>query len=88
MLERGLRLPGNELSEEKIAARGTLLREQLQVGDPAFRKACLNLLIDRVEVDDAEVRIRGPKSALAVAASGNLPKLSDGVPSFVQPAIP
>ena len=68
MLERELRLPDNELSAEKIAARGTLLREQLQVGDLAFRKACLNLLIDCAEVDDAEVRIRGPKSALAVAA--------------------
>ena len=88
MLERELRLPGNQLSEEKIAARGTLLRERLQVGDLTFRKARLNLLIGRVEVDDAEVRIRGPKSAPAAAASGNLPKLSDGVPSFVQPGIP
>jgi site-specific DNA recombinase len=84
MLERELRLPGNQLSADKIAACGTLLREQLQNGDPAFRKAYLNLLIDQVEVDDSEVRIRGPKSALAAAASGKLPKPSDGVPSFVR----
>jgi site-specific DNA recombinase len=84
MLERELRLPGNQLSVEKIATCGTLLREQLQNGDPAFRKAYLNLLIDRIEVDDAEVRLRGPKSALAAAASGELPKPSDGVPSFVR----
>jgi hypothetical protein len=72
------------LSAEKIAACGTLLREQLQNGDPAFRKAYLNLLIDQVEVDDAEIRIRGPKSALAAVASGKLSKPSDGVPSFVR----
>jgi site-specific DNA recombinase len=84
MLERELRLPGNQLSVERIATCGTLLREQLQNGDPAFRKAYLNLLIDRIEVDDAEVRLRGPKSALAAAASGELPKPSDGVPSFVR----
>ena len=84
MLESEVRLPGNQLSAEKVAACGTLLREQLQNGDPAFPRAYLNLLIDQVEVDDAEVRIRGPKSALAAAASGKLPKPLDGVPSFVR----
>ena len=84
LLERELRLPGNQLSAEKVAACGMLLREQLRKGEPAFRKAYLNLLIDRVEVDDAEIRIRGPKSALAAAASGILPKPSDGVPSYVR----
>jgi site-specific DNA recombinase len=72
------------MSAEKIAVCGTLLREQLQNGDPAFRKAYLNLLIDRIEVDDAEIRIQSPKSALAAAASGRLPKPSDGVPSCVR----
>jgi hypothetical protein len=84
MLERELRLPGDQLSPEKIEACGRLLRDQLQNGDTAFRKAYLNLLVDRIEVDDAEVRIRGPKSVLAGAASGRLPNPSVAVPSFVR----
>ena len=84
MIERELRLPGNQLSPEKIEACGRLLRDQLQNGDTAFRKAYLNLLVDRIEVDDLEVRIRGPKSALASAASGRLPRPSEAVPSFVR----
>jgi site-specific DNA recombinase len=84
LLERELHLSGNQLSAEKIAAFGTLLRERLQNGDPAFRKAYLNLPIDQAEVDDAEVRIRGPKPALAATASGKLPRPSNGVPSIVR----
>lgn len=73
-----------QLKVERLAAFGNALRQQLANGDVQFRKAYLNLFIDRVEVDDAEVRICGPKAALARAASGGLPKPSDGVPSFVR----
>ena len=67
-----------------IAAFGTLLREQLKNGSIEFRKAYLNLFIDRIEVDDTEIRIRGPVSALAGGASGKLPRPSDAVPSYVR----
>jgi len=84
LLERELKAQGYELTPERLAAFGRVLREQLASGDVQFRKAYLNLFIDRIEVDDAEVRICGPKAALAKAASGALPKPSDSVPSFVR----
>ena len=84
LLERELRAQGYQLTPERLAAFGTLLREQLEKRDVALRKVYLHLFIDRVEVDDAEIRIRGPKSALTKAASGVFPKPSDGVPSFVR----
>jgi hypothetical protein len=43
----------------------------------------LNLFIDRIKLDDTEVRIRGPVAALAGGASGTLPKPSDAVPNYV-----
>ena len=64
--------------------KASTLREQLKNGDVQFRKAYLNLFIDRIEVDDVEVRICGPKAALAKAASGSLRKPSDAVPRFVR----
>ena len=83
-LERELNAQGYELTPERLAALGTALREQLVNGDAQFRKAYLNLFIDRIEVDDAEIRLCGSKSTLAKAASGALPRPSDGVPSFVR----
>ncbi len=84
LLERELNAQAYQLTPDTIAAFGTLLREQLKNGSVEFRKAYLNLFIDRIEVDDTEVRIRGPVSALAGAASGKLPKPSDAVPSYVR----
>jgi hypothetical protein len=46
--------------------------ESLTTGSTPFRKAYLRSLIDVVEVDDAQVRIKGSKDVLerAVLASG------------------
>src|SRR4029077_54422 len=84
LLERELNAHAYQLTPETIAAFGTLLREQLKNGSVEFRKAYLNLFIDRIEVDDSEIRIRGPVAALAGGASGKLPKPSDAVPSYVR----
>jgi hypothetical protein len=35
------------------------MREKLTIGDIPFRKAYLGSLVDRIEVDDGEVRIVG-----------------------------
>ena len=84
LLERELNTQAYQLTPEKIVTFGTLLREQLKNGSVEFRKAYLNLFIDRIEVDDSEIRIRGPVAALAGGASGKLPKPSDAVPSYVR----
>src|SRR5689334_17120800 len=83
-LERELNSQSYQLTPHTIAAFGTLLRDQLKSGSVEFRKAYLNLFIDRIEVDDTEIRIRGPVAALAGVASGKLPKPSDAVPSYVR----
>jgi hypothetical protein len=48
------------------------MREKLTTGEVPFRKAYLNAIIDRVEVDDGEIRIVGRKDVLerAVLAGG------------------
>ena len=43
------------------------MREKLTAGDIPFRKAYLGALIDRIEIDDREVRIVGRKEALELA---------------------
>jgi len=84
LLEREINAQGYELTPGRPAAFGNVLRDRLASGDIQFRKAYLNLFVDRIEVDDAEIRFCGPKSALAKAASGALPKPSDGVPGYVR----
>jgi len=62
---------------------GRTMREKLTTGDMPFRKAYLGSIIDRVEVDDHEIRIVGRKDVLekAVLASG---RPMPGVRSFVR----
>ena len=47
------------------------MRENLTTGSTPFRKAYLRSLIDVIEVDDAQIRIKGSKDVLerAVLAS-------------------
>ena len=47
------------------------MREQITSGDIAFRKAYLGAIVDRIEVDDRELRISGRNDVLeqAVIAS-------------------
>ena len=49
------------------------MRENLTSGSTPFRKAYLRSLIDVIEVDDAQVRIKGSRDVLekAVLASGS-----------------
>ena len=66
----------------KIAAFGALMRERLTTGEIPFRKAYLGAIIDRVEVDDTQIRIHGRKDILeqaVMAKNGPIP----GVRSFV-----
>ena len=58
------------------------MREKLTTGDIPFRKAYLGSLIDRIEVDDSEVRIVGRKEVLEQAVLASRQGRA-GVHSFV-----
>ncbi len=47
------------------------MRERLTTGDIPFRKAYLGAIIDRVEVDDHQIRICGREDVLEQAVQAN-----------------
>jgi site-specific DNA recombinase len=53
-----------DISPAQIEQFGRLMRERLTTGGIPFRKAYLGAIIDRVEVDDHQIRIRGRKDLL------------------------
>lgn len=80
---RGTSRPAATIAPAKIEAFGNLMRERLTTGDIPFRNAYLGAIIDRVEVDDAIIRIMSRKDVLAAAmASGGTPRAP--VRSFVR----
>ena len=58
------------------------MREKLTTGEVPFRKAYLGSLLDRIEVDDGEVRIVGRKEVLEQAVLASRQDQT-GVHSFV-----
>ena len=56
------------LPAAKLGRFADLMRERLQNAPPEMRKALLRLFVGQVEVGDVEIRIEGPKAALAAAA--------------------
>jgi site-specific DNA recombinase len=78
----GLRL-AVDISPIVVERFGGAMREKLMTGEVPFRKAYLGAIVDRVEVEDRQIRIVGRKDVLehAVLANGGpLP----GVRSFVR----
>ncbi len=71
---RAARRPMVHISPTIVERFGQTMRERLTSGDISFRKAYLGSLIDRVEVDDHEIRIVGRKDVLEQAV------LADGAP--------
>jgi hypothetical protein len=63
---------------DTMAAFGALMRERLTTGDSLFRKAYLGAIIDRVEVDDQQIRICGPKDVLEQAIAANCDPIPGG----------
>jgi site-specific DNA recombinase len=59
------------------------MREKLTGGEISFRKAYLGSIIDRVEVDDRQIRIVGRKDVLEQAIAADGAPVS-GVRSFVR----
>ena len=62
---------------------GQMMREKLTSGEVPFRKAYLGTIVDRVEVDDHEIRIVGRKDVLEQAVLANGGPIP-GVRSFVR----
>ncbi|MGE0850611.1 MAG: hypothetical protein AB7O44_13450 [Hyphomicrobiaceae bacterium] len=58
------------------------MREKLASADNAFRKTYISAIVDRIEVDDDQVRIIGRKEVLEQAVRATMPA-GPGVRSFV-----
>jgi hypothetical protein len=52
--------------------------------ESGFRKAYIRRFVERVEVDDNEIRIRGSHAALVQRIAGRPEEAAGGVPSSVQ----
>ncbi len=83
MAERRVSTPIEAITSRKLEAFAAAVRAQLNDPESAFRKSYLRLFVDRIEVDDAEVRIYGPRSALARALEAQQISADGPVPSFV-----
>ena len=60
------------------------MREALKTGPIEFRRAYLRMFVHRIVVSRREVRISGPKAALAKAASSDVPAPGPEVLSFIR----
>ncbi len=68
-LERQRDLPVRNLTRaQRKAFTGAVRQRLLHPDDPGFRRAYLRQMVARVDVSDSEIRITGPKAALANAA--------------------
>ena len=85
LLEAAAATGAAAITGERLAQLSSAIREMLEHGDPAFRKAYLRLFVEQVVVDDTEIRMRGPVAILAKAATTEGPFPTAGiVPSFVR----
>ena len=67
LAERQQFLPRKALAEKHIRAASKVISNKLRTSDMRFARQYLALFIDRVDVDDDEIRIMGSKAALADA---------------------
>lgn len=81
--DRERAIPRAVPNARRIRAFAMALEKKLRDPDRKFAKAYLRLFIDRIEVDDQEIRIQGPKSALVAAVNDEDSGTGGGVPSFV-----
>ena len=75
--------PAVDISPIVVERFGQAMRQKLTTGEVPFRKAYLGAIVDRVEVDDREIRIVGRKDVLEQAVLANGGPVP-GVRSFVR----
>ncbi|MBF0270441.1 MAG: recombinase family protein, partial [Alphaproteobacteria bacterium] len=81
LLTRQINGTRKAITPEKLERFSQEIRDRLFNGTPEFRRAYLRLFVNRIELDDREIRIQGSKSRLAkgiAAPLGDAPL----VPSF------
>jgi site-specific DNA recombinase len=78
----GLR-PAVDISPIVVERFGQAMRDKLTTGEVPLRKAYLGVIVDRVEVDDRQIRIVGRKDVLEQAVLANGGPVP-GVHSFVR----
>lgn len=82
-LDRQGAIPLTGLTNQKIERFASAVAQMLRTGDPAFRRAYLQLFIEDIEAKDGQLRVTGSEDAVA-AAVANGPKLAEGgVHAFV-----
>jgi len=73
-----------EIAPELVEKFGRLMRANVTSGEVAFRKAWLQAIVDRVEVDAEVIRIVGDKASLEAAVIGAASSAAPGVRSSVR----
>ncbi len=81
-LQRRLKAPRAKITPDRIEEFSKALCRRLRDPDSRLRKGYLRLFVDRIEVDDSEVRIAGPKAALYSGAENPTDLAKGPVPSF------
>ncbi|MFL5064895.1 MAG: hypothetical protein ACJ8ED_09610 [Xanthobacteraceae bacterium] len=74
--------PAVDINPVAVERFGEAMRERLTTGEIPLRTAYMRSIVDRVEVDDGEIRIVGRKDVLEQAVLANGTPVS-GVRSFV-----
>ncbi len=74
-LEQQRSAPRQHLSRKNLARFALAARERLHAEDARLRKGYVRQIVERIEVDDNTITVRGSKAALA---SGLLPPAEDG----------
>jgi site-specific DNA recombinase len=82
--DRKRHVPVHLLTPQNLDRFATAVREAMRNRDSGFRKAYIWRFVERVEVDDDEIRIRGSHAALAQGIAARPQDDAGGVPSFGQ----
>ncbi len=83
-LDASIKSATPDLSPDKIARFAYAMKAKLRDPNPAFRKAYLKLLVERIDVHPDQIVIQGSKAALAAAAQRSPEQALGAVPSFGQ----
>lgn len=84
VLESQLARGSRKITPEVLEKFSQQLREKLHDDDPTLRKAYLRMLVDRVEVSNDQILIRGSKAVLERGIARGVPRLEGAVPIFDQ----
>ena len=75
--------PTDHVSPIAVDRFARVMRERLTTGEIPFRKAYIGSIVDRIEVDDAHIRIMGRKEVLEQAVRAN-----EAMPTAVHTFVP